>query len=101
MSPKPTKPLPPSLTPTLRAACDKFFRLIADHGTFHRNQFIIYLNEQHRRPLMAFEVRDAFDYAAHCGAKSKGMLLQLPVKRRQPPPKGKRDKWSFDLFGGR
>jgi hypothetical protein len=89
----------------LRRYADTFFLLIADHGRFNIKQLYDYVSLRTCRRIDSEEERALLAYArVNGGAPEKGAIApiyRMPVKRKKPLPKGKADKATIDMFGGR
>jgi hypothetical protein len=55
--------------PALQNACDAFMRLVADHGTFHLDQILVYARGRVGADLTRSETSDVVAYVVSCGAK--------------------------------
>lgn len=88
--------------PQVRTFCEAFFRLVADHGTFHIDQILEYVALRKAAPLrkaeQAMVLRQVGELGAKRGFQHNSSLFHFRVRARRGLPKGKRDKQTLDLF---
>lgn len=86
----------------VRAYCEAFFRLVADHGTFHIDQIFEYVALRKGAALHDGErnaiLRQVGELGAKRGYKHDSQLFHFRVRARRDLPKGKRGKRPLDLF---